>query len=538
MVRRAAATLCALALATTPPALARLPQTEPGHLRIGVLRDVDNINPLLSTQAASSDIAQLVFSGLIRYDDRGEAIPDAAEAVPTRRNGGISADGKTITYHLRRNVVFSDGQPLTANDVVFTWRAVLNPANNVPNHFPYDLAQSVVAKDRFTVVAHLREPNAAFVAFFMRCGTQGAILPEHLLGAKHDLNQDPYNRQPVGSGPFVVTSYQPGSSIELARNPRWWGAKKPALDRISYRFIPNENSLLVALRTHEIDFYFAAPEQQYRELQALGGVHVSAQPFMSYEAVVFNTRRAPFDDVRVRRAAAAAIDWDALARNVYLAVDLPGVTDVFPRSWAFDPSVKPYPYDLARARAFLDAAGWHPGSDGIRTRNGQRLTVTMRTVTGVIPRQNAEVQIQQQLRLVGFDVQVVNAPANLLFAPAGGGGVLAKGDFDAAIYGWTEAPDPADDEQTIGPDRVPPYGANFSGLRDPEIGRLQREGASSYEPARRKPAYVALQRREHEMVPFETIVWRANIDAISDDFHGFRPAVAVSDFWNPWDWSI
>ncbi len=85
---------------------------------------------------------------------------------------------------------------------------------------------------------------------------------------------------------------------------------------------------------------------------------------------------------------------------------------------------------------------------------------------------------------------------------------------------------------------MPPYGSNYSGLRDPEIGRLQREGSRVYERARRKPAYVALQRREHELVPFETIVWRANIDAVSDDFGGFRPAVAVTDFWNPWDWSI
>jgi peptide/nickel transport system substrate-binding protein len=214
------------------------------------------------------------------------------------------------------------------------------------------------------------------------------------------------------------------------------------------------------------------------------------------------------------------------------------VTDIFPLSWAFDPSVKPYAHDLGRARALLDAAGWQVGADGIRSRGGQRLTVVMRTVTGVIPRQNAEVLIQAELRDAGFDVQILNGPANLLFAAQGAGGVLAKGDFDAAIYGWTQVPDPADDVQTIGPDRVPPYGVNFTGLRDPEIGRLQREGARSYERERRKPAYRALQRREHELVPFETIVWRANIDAVSDDFQGFRPAVGVSDFWNPWDWSI
>ena len=284
-------------------------------------------------------------------------MPDAAAAVPTRANGGISADGKTITYRLRKNAVFSDGAPLTASDVAFTWRQVLNKNNNVANHFPYDLAESVTAKDPQTVVVRLREPNAAFAAFFMRCGTQGSILPEHLLRGKHDLNRDPFNRQPVGSGPFVVTAFQPGVVVELARNPHWWG-KRPALDRITYRIIPNENSLLVALRTHEIDFYYAAPEQQYRELRGLAGVHVSARPFAAYEQVTFNTRRAPFDDVRVRRAAAQVIDWDVLQRSVYLAVDLPGVTDVFPLSWAFDPSVKPYPHDLGAARKLLDAAGW------------------------------------------------------------------------------------------------------------------------------------------------------------------------------------
>ena len=515
----------------------RHPWTQPGHLRIGVVRDIDNLNPLLSTQAASSDVAQLVFDGLVRYDERGNAIPDAAAAVPTLANRGISADGKTITYHLRRNVAFSDGVPLTADDVVFTWHAILDPRNNVPNHFPYDLAQSVRARDAHTVVVRLREPNAAFVAFFMRCGTQGSILPAHLLAAKHDLNADPFNRAPVGSGPFLITRAQPGAVIELAPNPHWWGPK-PALSRITYRIIPNENSLLVALRTHEIDFYYAAPEQQYAQLKGLDGVTVSTKPLMSYEAVVFNTRRAPFDDVRVRRAAAHVIDWAALAKNVYLSVDLSGVTDVFPLSWAFDPSVRPYAHDLAAAGALLDAAGWRAQGDGVRTRDGKKLTVLLRTVSGVIPRQNAEVLIQSQLRAAGFDVQILNAPANLLFAPQGAGGLLARGEFDAAIYGWTELPDPADDQQTLGPDRIPPYGANFSGLRDPEIGRLQLQGVHVYDRARRKPFYVALQRREHELVPFETMVWRANIDAINDDFLGFKPAVGVSDFWNPWEWSI
>ncbi len=539
VVRRAAGLAALLALLSSgTQAAARAPWTQPGHLRIGVVRDIDNINPLLSTQLAATDVAQLIFSGLIRYDADGNAIPDAAETVPTRQNGGISADGKTITYHLRPNAAFSDGTPLTAADVIFTWHAVLDPNNNVPNHFPYDLAQSVTAKDPHTVVVQLREPSAPFVALFFRCGIQGVILPAHLLAGKHDLNRNPYNLKPIGSGPFVVERYTPGSGLELVRNPRWWGPKQPSLERISYRIIPNENTLFVSLRTHELDLYQYAPEQQYKELQGIDGVKVLTRPTTSDEQVAFNTRRAPFDDVRVRRAAAYTIDWDALRRNVYLNVDLAGSTDVFPLSWAYDPGVKPYPHDLDAARRLLDAAGWKVGADGVRTRGTTRLQITLRTVTGVIPRQNAEVLIQQDLHAVGFDVQILNVPANLLFASLGAGGLLAKGDFDAAIYGWTQAPDPGDNEQTLGPKRLPPYGVNFTGLQDAQIGRLQQQGAHVYERAERKPFYVQMQHREHELVPFQTIVWRANIEALNSDVEGFRPAVAVSDFWNAWEWSI
>jgi len=185
-----AAALLVLTAAASPPS--RHPWTQPGHLRLGVLRTIDNLNPLLSGQAGVTDLAQFLFSGLIRYDERGDSIPDAATAVPTRENGGISADGTTITYHLRAGIRFSDGTPLTADDVVFTFTQIMNPRNNVPYHFPYDQARSVTAPDPRTVVVRLRAPSAPFVTNFFRCGVQGAILPKHLLAGKPDLNQNPF----------------------------------------------------------------------------------------------------------------------------------------------------------------------------------------------------------------------------------------------------------------------------------------------------------------------------------------------------------
>ncbi|HEY0613090.1 MAG TPA: peptide ABC transporter substrate-binding protein [Candidatus Elarobacter sp.] len=538
-MRRAIAALTAVATfatATAAPAAARHAWTEPGHVRIGVLRTIDNLNPLLSGQAGVTDIAQFLFSGLIRYDASGNPIPDAAREVPTQRNGGISADGKTITYHLRPDVRFADGRPLTADDVVFTWRQVMNPRNNVPYHFPYDQALDVRATDRLTVVARLRAPFAPFVAGFFRCGTQGSILPKHLLDGKPNLNEDPFGTKPVGSGPYVVERYDTNSVIEMVPN-RYWHGGKPGLRRVTLRIIPNENTLLVSLRTHELDFYFGAPEQQLRELRALPGTRVDAQPSAQFEMLVFNARRAPFDDLRVRRAAARAIDFRTIARTVYLDVDLPDWGDVFPRSWAYTPQPDPSSYDPAEARRLLDEAGWKPGPDGIRTKDGKRLEVEIRTVAGVIPRQNAEVLMQQQLRAAGFDLQVHNAPANMVFAPYGAGGLFATGKFDLAIYAWTQLPDP-DDTQTAAPESLPPHGANYSGVKDERLGRLQAQARSVYDRARRKVLYAQVERRLGEVLPYHTIVWRANVNAWNDDLRGVAPAQAVSDFWNVGSWTL
>ncbi len=530
------ALLVALGAPAPAPAAGYHPWTDPGHLRLGVVRTLDNLNPLLSGGAATTDVAQFLFSGLIRFDDRGEPIPDAATVVPTRENGGISADGKTVTYTLRPDVRFSDGQPVTADDVVFTWQQVMNPNNNVPYHFPYDQALSVVAKGPRTVVVRLREPSAPFVSNFFRCGVQGSILPKHLLAGKSDLNHDPYNIAPVGSGPYMIQRYEVNSVLEMVPNPHWFGGK-PGLRRITYRIIPSENTLLVALKTHEIDFYFAAPEQQYRELKAIPGITVSAQPSSQFEMVVFNGGRAPLDDLRVRRAVATGIDWQMLARTVYLDVDLADWTDIFPRSWAYTPLPDPTRYDPAKARAALDAAGWRPGPDGIRAKGGKRLELEIVTVAGVTTRQNAEVLIQAEMRAIGVDLQVHNAPANMLFAPFGAGGLFATGKFDLGIYAWTKNPDP-DDVQTVGPEYLPPHGANYSRVVDRTVGELQHRANATYDRAQRKALYAQLERRLGEVLPYHTMVWRANINSWNDDLHGVKPAQSVSDFWNVGSWTL
>ncbi len=508
-------------------------------LRIGAYEDLDNLNPLLTTQLFVSDIAQMVFSGLIDYDDHANPIPDVALEVPTQANGGISRDGKTITYHLRRGVTFSDGAPLTSADVKYTWEQIVNPNNNVGYRFPYDRdhVASVETPDAYTVVVHLRAPCAAFVAAFMRNGNIGSILPKHLLSQYSDLNRISYNSKPIGSGPFVIGSWEPGALLDLRANPSYWRGP-PKLHEIEYRIIPNQNTLLTDLMGHELDLYYDAPEAQYATARSLPGFRVTAVPNMDYEHIDFNCLRPPLNDVRVRQAIAYAIDWRKLAYDVYLGVGRPGMSDTPPASWAYDASVTQYPHDLARARFLLAQAGWIIGPDGIARRNGVPFRIAISTVTGSTARAKVEELVQQDLRAVGIVLDVRNYPANLLFATYGGGGVLAHGNFDLSLYAWEfSIPDP-DDTNIMGPDELPPKGENYTFYSDPLVGEWQRQGLLYYERARRRPYYVLIQHRFHDTVPFHTIIWRANIDIVNADLRNFKPAPAVSDFWNTWEWQI
>ncbi|MBC5824021.1 MAG: peptide ABC transporter substrate-binding protein [Candidatus Eremiobacteraeota bacterium] len=512
--------------------------TVPGVLRVGSFEDLDNLNPLVSLQSFVGDVEEMIFSGLVQYDDHGSLVPDAAVAIPTRANGGISADGRTIIYHLRRNIYFSDGSPLTSADVEFTWSQIMNPRNNTPNRVPADEVLSMDTPDERTVVVHLRSPSAPFVGLFLHNGgtPNGAILPKHLLDRYGDLNRIPYNTHPIGSGPFVVTSWEPGSLLLLRANPRYWRGP-PRLKEIDYRIIPNQNTLLTAVRSHEVDLYYSAPESQYATLVATHGYRVTKSPGQFLEHVRFNCARPLLRDVRVRRAIAYAIDWQRLVRDVYQNLDVAAMADQRPGSWANDPAVAPYPHDLARAQSLLSSAGWHRGSRGTLEKDGQPLRLTIISVAGATTREKAEQVMQQDLRAAGIDLEIRNYPANEVFATYAGNGILTRGRFDLALVALNVEPDP-DDTINFGPDQLPPKGQNRSFYVDPEIGRWQAAARTAYERGERRKYYWMIQQRIHDALPIHGIVWTSTIDAVNADLKNFRPGAPVSDFWNAYAWSI
>src|SRR5579872_54366 len=233
-----------------------VPRKHPPHVL--VYADGQNfttLNPHLYAATSLLNLANMTMAYLVRYDHENKPFPELATEVPTQDNGGISKDGKTITWHLRKGVRWSDGAPFDADDVVFSTKAVLNPKNNEVGRDGWDLITKIDEPDKYTVVYHLKKPFASYLpVFFGTSGANPCILPQHILGNLPDINTAPYNSKPVGIGPFRYVSWKRGDSIELEANPYYWRGE-PKLKRIIYKQIPDRNTLLTQLQTGEIDFW-------------------------------------------------------------------------------------------------------------------------------------------------------------------------------------------------------------------------------------------------------------------------------------------
>jgi len=509
--------------------------TKPDTVRIGFYEEPDTLNPVTGQMSFSSDVFQLVFDGLIRFDDRGRPIPDLAREVPSLANGGIAKDGRTITYHLVAGAKWHDGVPVTSHDVAFTWRAIMNPNNATPTRVGYDRIARIDTPDDRTVVLHFRKAYPPALFLFKNLN-QGAIVPEHLLHKNASLDRVAFNRGPIGSGPYIFDSWQHGSEMRFHANHAYFRGA-PKIEHVTLKFVPDQNSMLSELRTHDVDLYFSIPPSQVERIRGYDGIRIATTSTLHWEHLNFNTRRAPLSDRRVRLALCYATDHEAIFRKIYFGLGRPAPTHFNPDFGWGDPSIPYYPFDLARANALLDAAGWRMGPGGLRRKNGEPLAFTISTVAGVKPREQMEVLLQSDWHAIGAAVTVKNFPAATLFAPAAAGGMISAGKTDVALFTWANTtPDP-DDETYIAPDRIPPAGQNDSFFASDAIAAAQRAGLATYDVAARRRAYARIAHVLIDNVPEYVMNWLPEVVASNVDLHGVRPVPVGSDLWNIADWS-
>jgi peptide/nickel transport system substrate-binding protein len=426
--------------------------------RFATAEEVATLNPELNQQLVVNWLSEMTAAYLFRLDAHNALMPELATVVPTEQNGGISKDGLRITLHLRKNVKWSDGTPFDADDVAFSIDAMKNPANNVPDRNGLDMVTKIDEPDKFTVVVHLKAPIGAIVYGLFSTAGSASVLPKHILGSLPNINEAPFNSLPVGIGPFRYKAWKRGEQIELEANPYYWRGR-PALSEVVMKLIPDRNTVLLQLQTGEIDMWYPFGGSFLSRVQAIPNVTLLRHPSYVTNEMLFNAQDPVVKDVDVRRALRYAINRPELRDKVQHGVGilqnviLPQVDPLVPKDIAFTP------FDLAKANAILDAAGWKRGSDGVREKNGTRLTINVASSVGT-PDADTQIElIRSTFKDVGAELNVNRYQSSILFGPYADGGILATGKFGALFLGNDIEP-PFDMENAFGCKSIPPGGQN------------------------------------------------------------------------------
>ncbi len=506
----------------------RHPWTVPDTLRVASALVPRTLNPILGTQTVEATLARLTTDVLVTVDAHGRLVPDIATTVPTQANGGISADGLTVTYHLRHGVKWHDGAPFTSRDVKFTFDAIMNKNNDVISRHGYDVVDRVDTPDAWTVVFHLKQRFAPFVAtVFGDSDSPYGILPAHLLATYASLNDVPYDAAPIGTGPFKFVSWVRGDRIEFVRNDDFFGGR-PKIKRIVWRLVPDENTEITLLRTHEIDWMWEAQVTAYKTIKALPDTTVILQPVNGYVGMMMNTMPGRATANRaLRRAIVMGIDRPRLARDLTDGAGVVATGDLPPFLWAFDPSLSDLPYDPVAARAELATLGYSPARPLVLDFAYENSTIMLRSLV---------VQVQSQLATIGIELRPRGQLSSTIYGGYAAGGTLARGHYDVAAYEWVAGIDPDDSAQFVCANR-PPNGYNESFYCSPAMDAAQARALGSYDIAARKPAYATIESLLVADAPLDFFWWLRNVQAINPDLRGFDPNPVV-ETWDVANWSI
>lgn len=516
------------------------PWTHHGRLIYAMTQDIKSLNPMLATSAAALDLSMFLFSYAIRYDENSQPHPDALREIPTIENGDVSRDGLTLKYKLRPNIYFHDGVQLTCRDLKFTWKVVMNPANNDLTQDGYRDIADIDCTDPLVAVIHMKKVYAPFLQELWGVNGNAPILPAHLLeplnDAKGTFNTAPYQAAPVGSGPFKFVSWERGTAVRMVAFDKYFMGK-PKLDEVVFKIVPDDSTLINEVRTHEVDMGIHVGLNDWPQLQNIPGTVLDATPIFTYDHIDFDLKHPMFQDVRVRRALAMATDRKAILAKI--AHGLGDLTDtaLSPRgSWAWTNDTAHYDFDPVKAAALLDEAGWKRGPDGIRVKNGVRFAFNYSTQTESQTGKAIENIVQAMWHSIGAEVTVKNTPTAQFFDNTTAG-ILQGGHYDVAGFAWGGAADP-DDSAIYSGHNLAPRAQNALFWNDPVATAAMDDELSTVDRARRLRDFKVEQREFASQVPSIVLWYRREPEIYNSDLKGYKASPVISPFWDPQEYSM
>jgi len=556
--------------ATQPPVAACTPVgTEPipfpsgGKSVTGAWsQEPDNIISEFTQMSYAAWISQLTVVGLGEWDENGTFVPELAAEVPSAANGGVSADGLTITWKLKPCLFWSDGQPLTSADVLFTWQAIMDPGNAPMTRVGYDKITSIDTPDDTTVVLHFSELYPPWQTLFTQGpNNYGSLMPKHILEGHTALEGDPFIHWPtISSGPFVITEWVAGDHMTLLPNANFFSGRAK-LDQVQIKFVPDPETALAALQTGDVDWYPDFSESDIATVGALEpAIHLIVKPGFDFEHYFFNLGTTtgvdgkgisdldgfcPFKDLRVRKAITLGINRQAFVDSLLEGQTIVPATQWPNSSWT-NASLTPDAYNPTEAAALLDQAGYTLGADGIRHGmcNGvdTKLSFNFETTNKQI-RVDIALAAQSDLAKIGIEFKPIHTPAGTFFASFSDGGNMATGKFDMAGYTTGFYPDPMTGvEDSYACKTVPstgnPSGANNYHICDLSLDGLLAAANATADPAARKVAIDALQKYIFDNYLVVMMYARANVYGMVDRFVPGPFGFASNLDWNSEVWDV
>jgi len=516
-----------------------------GTLTMAVWQEPEHLNPELSTQTVVDHVSSLVLEPLTGVNNKGERYPLLATEVPTTQNGGVSADGKTITYKLRK-AKWHDGNDFICDDLVFTWKTIMTPNNGALDAGTYKDIETIECPDPNTAVLKFKTFRADWIRLFSGIGLP---LPR-TAGKAEDLKTWPWNRAPIGTGAFKVTEFVTGDHITFVRNDAYWMTGKPYLDKVVVRIVPSSEVAKQLMKNGEADIMWNNTEADIPELEKMTNVKLFSAPQAGGERMILNlvkpgdpsdnkTPHPILGDLKVRQAIAYGIDKQVIIDKLLFGKAFPGTGEL-----NVDPynctEVKPFAYDPAKAKALLDEAGWKPGADGIREKDGQKLRLKYQTTTGNKLRENSQVLIVENMKAIGIDFFIENQPSATLIGSWSANSPRKKGSYDIIMYTTNAAIDPHSQMWNYFNSKAIPSesnqgGVNYSRWNDAETDKLIDEAGSIPDWPKRKELYCKASARVVEGASHIYLYQRLNLQSFNTRVQGWIATPWGGPTWNSWD---
>ena len=506
-----------------------------GQVIIGLSQEPTVFDPRRPHIEVDDGVNIAIYSPLWAVAPSGEMLPNLALEVPTVANGGLSEDGLTWSIKLRPGVKWHDGTPFTSADVAFSLQSMVMkdfPANSRAGHSLVENIQTP-APDRISWT--MKKPYAPYVS----------ILSWFFIMPKHKLENEPivgghYAENPVGTGPFKWKERVPGDHITLVANEDYFG-DGPLLQTAIFKYIPDLTVLYTQFRTGDIDYIGlqGISADHFAEAKKLADRTIYTAPVATVENFYFNLGLPQFAEKAVRQAIYYAYDKDSIIEQLYYGIPRPTESYLPQESWAYNPELPKHEYNIDKAKATLDAAGWKPGPDGVRAKNGVRLAFTNSTTAGNHLREQVQQLLQQDFKSIGVEMTIKNLPPAVMWSDYW---VLSK--FETAIVGinFMVGPDPDASNYFASSEIAAKTGAGQNTMQyaNPEVDRLLQEGASELDRAKRIPIYQKLQLALREDLAFLPQHQYALIEGTKAKMKGYAPDINVRlNTWNlaSWHWA-